>query len=678
MKRIFSVFLIALLLLFPVLSAQAEDGRYVYADDGIFTSEELERINAHAAEITQSRDVGVYYFYYHDVEDLPSYIYTFANEHVVEENALVLGFNADYYYFLQIGPIAEAALNDDVCDGPILDAYRSVKGDPERKLFAYLDAVDAALETYLSGQGQNAANASSGQDTQAVPDYIALTDGGKPTFVDHAKLLTQGQAETLSERLKEIGTAYRCDVIVVTVQSLNGKTAEAYADDYFDYNGYGYGATPDADGTTVDGDGILLLLAMEDRDFQISTSGYGIKAFTDYGIQTYLEPLFLPYLRENDYSGGFRAFADACDELLKTARAGIPYDYRRVFVEGWSDQRLLSFNDRAESTANMYGIGVYFLESSVIDDADAFARDFSENRLLDRNAILLVSGPNGYRIRTVGDIAAAKFTEDKLVAVQEEIDPFFAEEDTNGALSAYMDRCIEIIGDYAHVLTGNALNDTARRSANEQLRALYNEHGIAMYFLYDENAQDPKALAESFMSSGSVFESDAVVFGANASGSAAVVKGDRASGKFSTRRIAKLIKEVDPHLAAKDPGGAFSAFVERSEKIMNWRPVNWFTLAIASVAGLLFGFIPANALKRQLVSVNKQTSAEAYMEPSSFAMTQNANVLLGTHTSRSVHVVQTSSSGGGRSGGGGSSFHGGSSTHTSSSGGTHGGHGGKF
>ena len=52
MKRIFSVFLIALLLLFPVLSAQAEDGRYVYADDGIFTSEELERINAHAAEIT--------------------------------------------------------------------------------------------------------------------------------------------------------------------------------------------------------------------------------------------------------------------------------------------------------------------------------------------------------------------------------------------------------------------------------------------------------------------------------------------------------------------------------------------------------------------------------------------------------------------------------------------------
>ena len=83
-------------------------------------------------------------------------------------------------------------------------------------------------------------------------------------------------------------------------------------------------------------------------------------------------------------------------------------------------------------------------------------------------------------------------------------------------------------------------------------------------------------------------------------------------------------------------------------------------------------------MKRQLISVNKKTSAETYMEPSSFTVTQNSDVLLGKNISRSVHVVRTESSGGGRSGGGGSSFHGGSSTHTSSSGGTHGGHSGKF
>ena len=61
----------------------------------------------------------------------------------------------------------------------------------------------------------------------------------------------------------------------VTADTINGETPMAYADDYYDYNGYGAGA---------DNDGILLLLSMEDRDWWISTTGYGIDAFTDYGI----------------------------------------------------------------------------------------------------------------------------------------------------------------------------------------------------------------------------------------------------------------------------------------------------------------------------------------------------------------------------------------------------------
>ena len=676
MKRLLSVLLIALLLIFPVLTAQAEDGQYVYVDPDILTAEELENVNTRAAEIAESRGVGVYYFYYSDVEDLPSYIMEFAEAHVVEENALVFGFNANYRYALQIGPIAEAALNDDAVDGPIMDAYRSVTGDPERKLLAFLNAADDLLGAYYETHG--GANASGEADTEAVPGYIALTDGGKPTLVDREHLLSSSEAEALSKRLAEIGSEYKCDVVIVTVPSLDGKTSEAYADDYFDYNGYGYGAKPNAEGTTINGDGVLLLISMEDRDFAISTSGYAIKAFTDYGIQTYLEDLFLPYLSNNDFSGGFNAFADGCESLLKTAREGIPYDYRRVFVEGWTDQRLLPFNDRAESVANRYGIGIYYLESSALMDADAFGDTFIRNRLLEGNAIVLVKGPNGHSMQAVGSAAYAKFTTEKLVAIRDAVDPYLNAGDTNGALTVYLDMCSEIISDYGHVLVGNALTDTQRRSANEQLRALYAEHGIALYFLYDETAQDPEALAKSFLDSGTVLEANAAVLGANASGSAVAVRGDLASYKFSNRRIAKLTKEVDPYLQANNIAGAFDAFTARGETVLNWRPVNWLTLAIASIAGLFIGFIPANALKRQLTSVGAQTSAEAYMEPASFAMTQNANVLLGTRTSRTVHVVQQSSSGGGRSGGGGSSFHGGSSTHHSSSGGTHGGHSGKF
>ena len=103
MKRVFSLLLIVLLLL--PMAALAEDGQYVFPEDGILSDEELASVNARAAEIAETRGVGVYWFYDTSVEDLPTYIMEFAETHVTEENALVLGFNADYYYFLQIGPI---------------------------------------------------------------------------------------------------------------------------------------------------------------------------------------------------------------------------------------------------------------------------------------------------------------------------------------------------------------------------------------------------------------------------------------------------------------------------------------------------------------------------------------------------------------------------------------------
>ncbi len=676
MKRVFPILLIALLLLVPVLSMHAEDGRYVYADDDILTEAELQTVNARAAEIASTRGVGVYYFFYSAVEDLPSYIREFAEEHVVEENALVLGFNENYYYFLQIGPVAKAALPDSVCDGAILDAYRAVKGDPERKLLAYLNAADDALAAYFETQSGLIPSGTS--DLSGVPANIALTDGGKPTVVDREHLLTDREAEALSQRLKEIGSEYRCDVVVVTVPRLDGKSAEAYADDFFDYNGYGYGAVPNAQGTTIDGDGILLLLSMEGRDFAISTSGSAIKAFTDYGIQVYLEPQFLPYLSNNNFSDGFDAFADGCEYLLKTAREGVPYDHRRIYSEALSDAQLLIFNDRAESVANASGIGIYLLENAAADDPDAFLSDFIRERLLESNAIVLVNTPSGCALRVTGSLAQAKFTDAKLDSVREAVEPHL-NRDAYSAVAAYLDVCEKIATDYAHILTNDgALPEATLRSVNDRLKQLYLEHGIAMYFLCDDTS-DPSALARTFLDSGKVYEGNAVVFGTNGSACSVLVRGDLAREKFSEKRIAKLVKEVGPYLSAQDLSGALDAFAARGEKIMNWRPVNWITLFVAVVAGLLFGFIPVSGMKRQLISVNKKTSAETYMEPASFTVTQNSDLLLGKNVTRSVHVVHTESSGGGgRGGSGGSSFHGGSSTHTSSSGGTHGGHSGKF
>ena len=69
----------------------------------------------------------------------------------------------------------------------------------------------------------------------------------------------------------------------------------------------------------------MLLLAMEDRDWAISTTGYGITAFTDAG-QGYLMDKVMPSLGDGDYYTAFYDFAYYCEELLQMAENGTPYD----------------------------------------------------------------------------------------------------------------------------------------------------------------------------------------------------------------------------------------------------------------------------------------------------------------------------------------------------------------
>jgi uncharacterized protein len=580
MKRIFSLLLIALLLLVPTLAAHAEDGRYIYADDGVLTAEELETVNARAVEIANARGVGVYYFLYDAVEDVPGYTEQFAKEHVTEENALVLGIGSEYYYFLQIGPIAKAALPDDVCSGQIWEAYRAVKGDPERKLLTYLNAVDAALGAYYGEQGGSAA--------EATPDYIALTDGGKPTLVDRAKLLTESQAETLSKRLKEIGSAYRCDVVVVTVEDTDYQTPEQYAEDFFEYGGYGYGAALDASGKTTDGDGILLLLSMKERDFHIATCGYAITAFTDYGIQKYLEPQFLPFFKVNDYNGGFGAFADGCEYLLKTARAGEPLDVYTV----------------TEKTAGGKPV--------IADQAGLLSTD--QVKTLSK------------KLREIGD----KYQCDVILVTD-------VDASTDGDTYA------------AQYYRSNGYGYGADGSGEDR-------GGILVY--YSPVSGQLSAHTEGFAS-----------------------KAFKGRGLYQFRQaLLSALYQDDFRLVGEAYAAESERYLNAAQNGRAINPINVIPIVLGVIVSGLLAFIPVNSMKKQLTDVGKQTRADSYMEPDSFLLTQNSDVLLGTSTSRSVHVVQTSSGsggGGGRSSGGGG-FHGGSSTHTSSGGSTFGGHGGKF
>lgn len=137
-----------------------------------------------------------------------------------------------------------------------------------------------------------------------------------PKVVDNAGLLTDSQLSALEEKAAALWDSCRLDVVIVTVNSLDGKSVQTYADDYYDDNGYGYGD---------DYSGILLLLAMETREWYISTCGEANYIFTDYGLDEMGQEM-LPQLSSGDYSGAFDTWLELIPIYCERYDSGRPID----------------------------------------------------------------------------------------------------------------------------------------------------------------------------------------------------------------------------------------------------------------------------------------------------------------------------------------------------------------
>lgn len=131
-------------------------------------------------------------------------------------------------------------------------------------------------------------------------------------MVDDAGLLFQSEIMQLEQVLAEVSERYDMDIVVVTVDDLEGSSPMAFADDFYDYGGYGP-------------DGILLLVSMEENEWCVSTAGYGIDVITKAGLE-HLSKGFVPYLSEGDYVKAFTEFARLCDEFIAQAKTGDPFD----------------------------------------------------------------------------------------------------------------------------------------------------------------------------------------------------------------------------------------------------------------------------------------------------------------------------------------------------------------
>ena len=140
--------------------------------------------------------------------------------------------------------------------------------------------------------------------------------GTAPRLVDGADILGDFEESALLAVLDEISERQMVDLVIHTVSSLEGYSAMEAADGAFESYGYGMDAERSC---------ILLLVAMEEGEWHVTTAGYGIKAVTDVGLE-YLSEQFVPHLSAGEYADAFTAYADTCDDFLNRARAGNPFD----------------------------------------------------------------------------------------------------------------------------------------------------------------------------------------------------------------------------------------------------------------------------------------------------------------------------------------------------------------
>ena len=114
-------------------------------------------------------------------------------------------------------------------------------------------------------------------------------------------------------------------IAVATVPSLDGNEIEEYAEELFDELGVG---------SDEEDNGVLLLVAIEEREVRIEV-GYGLEgAIPDSTAGRLLDDYVLPRFREGDMAGGIEAGHARLVELVRAEYSGEPVDDGASSVAG--------------------------------------------------------------------------------------------------------------------------------------------------------------------------------------------------------------------------------------------------------------------------------------------------------------------------------------------------------
>lgn len=149
--------------------------------------------------------------------------------------------------------------------------------------------------------------------------------------VDMLDYLTESEENALQSRIDTIKENFNLDTVIVITDNTEGKSSMEFADDYYDYNGYGLDS---------EYSGLLMLINMDIREVWISTTGKAIDIYTDSRIYNMVNNV-TGYLSNANYNAACNKFLD---DVSKYAKSGVPEGQYRVEGDPYStlDSRQLS------------------------------------------------------------------------------------------------------------------------------------------------------------------------------------------------------------------------------------------------------------------------------------------------------------------------------------------------
>lgn len=321
-KRIISV-VIALMMLLPFALTASANSDHIFDMGNHLTESEMSELEVYAQTIENNYgycvmfgiidglDRDMYETTYDYAEDVYNSVGDRDNGIVIVDN---LGDNVYSIYMTESAEDLFSAKEDaiwdayDACDtyyDGIVAYYNAVKG----VLDADAPVVNAPAETTAPAI------------TETTTEFVQV-ERQLPLVVDLADLLTDTEESEFNEKFITFTEEYEMEIAFLTVTSLDGKTAQQYADDFYDENGYGYGENDDGF--------LLLYLPGEDgqRELYLTTHGDAIYKMSDDMINTMLLEMKDDII-SGDYSSALDTYIAKATEYVKP---GVHFIWLFVFM----------------------------------------------------------------------------------------------------------------------------------------------------------------------------------------------------------------------------------------------------------------------------------------------------------------------------------------------------------